>query len=175
MMRIGFGVLIVLAVCAVNAEDTVSRRQAVRNRNAVQMQNMLLALPNSGACGRFFWTKFGIGKYGNYCGLGGSGTPINAVDNCCKVHDECYGKASEDMSGCSWFQRTWKTHPISWTYKWKSDAGKLTCTGDFFGRECSQKNANTCECGACVCDQVFAECMNREFEKTPCPSKALKL
>jgi RHS repeat-associated protein len=32
------------------------------------------------------------GWYGNYCGPGGSGTPIDALDQACKNHDDCYGR-----------------------------------------------------------------------------------
>jgi RHS repeat-associated protein len=33
----------------------------------------------------------GVWTYGNYCGAGGMGTPIDAVDRACKAHDKCYG------------------------------------------------------------------------------------
>jgi hypothetical protein len=30
--------------------------------------------------------------YGNYCGAGGSGKPIDKLDEACKKHDECYAR-----------------------------------------------------------------------------------
>lgn len=41
----------------------------------------------------------GIPIYGNWCGPGyGSGTPIDGMDYCCKLHDNCYG--SQCYSSC---------------------------------------------------------------------------
>jgi hypothetical protein len=34
----------------------------------------------------------GLWTYGNWCGTGGMGTPINAVDAACQQHDACYAR-----------------------------------------------------------------------------------
>jgi len=31
--------------------------------------------------------------YGNHCGAGGMGTPINGTDTACRTHDACYNQA----------------------------------------------------------------------------------
>ena len=33
-----------------------------------------------------------IGSYGNYCGPGGGGKPVDALDRACQSHDNCYSK-----------------------------------------------------------------------------------
>jgi RHS repeat-associated protein len=38
---------------------------------------------------------FGEKIYGRYCGTGGEGTPIDALDQACAAHDDCYRKAEK--------------------------------------------------------------------------------
>ncbi|GFS51189.1 phospholipase A(2) [Trichonephila clavipes] len=34
--------------------------------------------------------------YGNWCGYGGQGKPIDLIDDCCRVHDNCYGLSEKE-------------------------------------------------------------------------------
>jgi hypothetical protein len=41
----------------------------------------------------------GIWTYGNYCGAGGMGTPINGTDAACAAHDACYAQGGFTLQG----------------------------------------------------------------------------
>jgi RHS repeat-associated protein len=40
---------------------------------------------------------YGPWRYGNYCGQGGAGQPIDRLDLACKAHDQCYGALGFDV------------------------------------------------------------------------------
>uniref|UniRef100_A0A8D1JYF0 Phospholipase A2 n=1 Tax=Sus scrofa TaxID=9823 RepID=A0A8D1JYF0_PIG len=58
-------------------------------------------------------------NYGCYCGLGGHGQPLDAIDWCCHYHDCCYKRAED--AGCS---------PKMDRYSWKCVDQHILC-GEF--------------------------------------------
>ncbi|GAB6023528.1 hypothetical protein CHUAL_008302 [Chamberlinius hualienensis] len=79
--------------------------------------------------------------YGNYCGFGGAGQPVDDTDNCCKMHDDCYDTLLQ-QSGCV---------PYFIGYKVNYDGFNITCV----------ENGDYCSSGACTCDSEAANCFSR--------------
>lgn len=78
--------------------------------------------------------------YGRWCGLGGSGTPVDATDRCCRDHDFCYRNLVSSNTCTKWGLRL---------TSYKTDANGCT--------SCSSSNSG-CGAGLCRCDQIAANC-----------------
>uniref|UniRef100_A0A0F7Z3L1 phospholipase A2 n=1 Tax=Micrurus fulvius TaxID=8637 RepID=A0A0F7Z3L1_MICFL len=114
-----------------------------RPLNLIHFKNMIECTTK-----RSWWD---FADYGCYCGSGGSGTPVDDLDKCCQVHDDCYGEA-EKVHGC------WP----KWTlYSYDCSNGQLTC----------KDNNTKCKDFVCNCDRTAALC----FAKAPYNNKNFKI
>lgn len=104
------------------------------SRNLLQFKTMVEYLTGRNA--------FDFDGYGNYCGMGGKGDPVDAIDNCCKNHDQCYRDTS------NFFCYTYFS-----TYDFKAEDNSITCLA-----------TNTdCQSGVCKCDKIAAECFKQNL------------
>ncbi|KAJ8379444.1 hypothetical protein SKAU_G00002220 [Synaphobranchus kaupii] len=102
-----------------------------------QFRNMMICtMPES-------WPVLDYADYGCYCGIGGSGTPVDMLDRCCQVHDMCY-EAARVHDAC------WPliNNPYTQIYHYVCNNKTVTCTG----------RNNECEKFICECDRMAAMC-----------------
>ncbi|TKS84231.1 Basic phospholipase A2 beta-bungarotoxin A1 chain [Collichthys lucidus] len=124
-----FQTLFVLAAC-------LSFAQSMDHKSVLQFGNMILCvLPHSDPIGQF-------ANYGCYCGFGGSGKPVDALDRCCQIHDHCYSVAQDH--GC-------EPYFTDYNFKCYKPWRQLTCLD----------TCNSCERFLCECDRAAACCFGR--------------
>ncbi|CAH2040207.1 unnamed protein product, partial [Iphiclides podalirius] len=90
--------------------------------------------------------------YGCYCGFLGSGRPTDGIDNCCRLHDECY----EDIY-CPFFTVYFQP------YYWKCYHNQPLCALENY--QTRHQFVNGCAARLCECDRQFAMCV----KKYSCP------
>eukprot|EP00117_Sycon_ciliatum_P005339 scpid89675/ scgid9330/ Phospholipase A2; Phosphatidylcholine 2-acylhydrolase; Pseudexin A chain len=126
-------------------------------RQAVQLVNMM----GSSECGvgglrGTLDATLSLWNYGCYCGFGGHGRPVDAIDRCCQQHDWCYRRTSRSDAHCM---------PKINLYRWQCKAGIPVCTRDrqrisgSAGNDASSRIAD-CSATACACDSAFVTCLN---------------
>ncbi|XP_062997465.1 phospholipase A2, minor isoenzyme-like [Elgaria multicarinata webbii] len=90
------------------------------------------------------YTEFN--DYGCWCGFGGSGTPVDGVDKCCRAHDKCYD-ASANIPHChSLFSNSYIK-----SYNYKCEGKNVICESD----------NNACQMHVCGCDRNLAICLSK--------------
>ncbi|KXJ26393.1 acidic phospholipase A2 DE-II [Exaiptasia diaphana] len=111
-----------------------SKFAAAHKRNLLQFGFMV-----SCATGR---SSFEYNNYGNFCGYGGGGTPVDDIDRCCQEHDNCYGR-NED---CAYYSLSYDSGYIK-QYRTATQKCVLKCD-----------DTEKCKFNICECDRIAAEC-----------------
>ncbi|XP_070541851.1 phospholipase A2 AP-PLA2-II-like [Ptychodera flava] len=138
-----------LAVC-VSVLHGLYAVKSRSKRNLVQLGDMVKCTTNKG----ILKSAFKYNRYGCWCGFGGKGVPVDAIDRCCKDHDLCYEQAREDAN-CGRID----IYLVRYVYE------AHLCGGDEAYIRCRHVDEYrrrdrdaACKHAICWCDAVLAEC-----------------
>ncbi|XP_066302043.1 acidic phospholipase A2-like [Branchiostoma lanceolatum] len=133
--------VVFLGVVIVSSEDTKSPDLSRPRRNIFQTMIMLSCITDK--------SSFDYSDYGCYCGPGGEGKPVDILDQCCKVHDECYGTAENNC---------FKFFEYLGIYDYKCENGKISC-------DIEDRTKMSCREFLCECDRKVAECLTKNEDE----------
>ena len=101
--------------------------------------------------------------YGCFCGFMGSGVPVDGIDQCCKMHDKCYG-----YSSCPSYLEYFVP------YLWKCYRGKPLCAIDHG----TWGGPGSCAARLCQCDLQFSRCLRKFYcprRRAVCQTSAIRM
>ncbi|KAI6175614.1 Phospholipase A2 [Aphelenchoides bicaudatus] len=99
---------------------------------------------------RLGYTALDYNDYGCWCGMGGSGTPVDGIDECCMRHDKCYDYAV-DNGICV-------DVPFEYVedYTWSCNR-----TGPGRPEPKCEEGQNKCKQYLCWCDREVVDCWSQ--------------
>ncbi|VDD95758.1 unnamed protein product [Enterobius vermicularis] len=106
---------------------------------------------------RLHYNALVYNNYGCWCGVGGSGEPVDGIDRCCMHHDECYDMAVN--------KKLCRNVPFEYIrdYSWQCVNGEPVC----------KENMNECQAALCKCDKTVVDCWG-QFPKPAIKSSCEK-
>ncbi|KAL3877866.1 hypothetical protein ACJMK2_035510 [Sinanodonta woodiana] len=87
--------------------------------------------------------------YGNYCGFGGHGKPVDKIDRCCMLHDWCYRDINRNEC-----ESILHTEPYIRMYRFESQGKNVTC-----------RDPEICPRAVCECDKAVSECFAQNLNE----------